>query len=154
LIILTEVHCFFGLDTPGTSAFEQSKPNATLDQMLSVRPINAGDPSRGALSLDTEANIRAGQRVQFLHSPGAATAARLGPSEPGISQRDSTSPITDRTVMVFRNDLDPDALQRLDGKASSSNNFFAASEHGFIVGRPREASWICQVNGSQGDLRL
>lgn len=122
--------------------------------MLSVRPIIAGDPSRGALSLDTEANIRKGQRVQFLHAPENQRAFRLSPSESiTASQRDQDT-TSDQPGMIFANHSDPNALEKVDPAASSSNNFVAASEHGFIVGRPREASWICQVDGAQGDVRV
>lgn len=119
--------------------------------MSSVRPIIAGDPSRGALSLDTEANIRVGQRVQFFHTPGAKNKSIS--YQPAASWRDRES-INNRPVLVFRSDLDPDALKRVDAGASSLNHFVGASEQGFIVGRPQQASWICQVDGSQGDVRL
>lgn len=126
---------------------------ATVDQMLSVRPIIAGDPSRGALSLDTEANIRTGQRVQFLHTPNKRAGLRLSPSAAFLrdSQADTS---TDRPAMIFRSDPEPDALKQVDTAARSSDNFVAMSEHGFIVGRPGETSWICQVNASQGDVKL
>lgn len=119
--------------------------------MSSVRPIIAGDPSRGALSLDTEANIRVGQRVQFFHTPGEKE--KTISYQPAASGRDRDSS-NDRSVLVFRSDADPDALKRVDPASSPLSHFVGASEQGFVVGRPQQASWICQVDGSQGDVRL
>lgn len=119
--------------------------------MASVRPIIAGDPSRGALSLDTEANIRVGQRVQFFHAPGER--AKSYDYLPAASLRDVASQ-SGRPVLVFRSDLDPDSLQRVDPAPATLDHFVGASEQGFIVGRPHQASWICQVDGSQGDVLL
>ncbi|KAK9894761.1 hypothetical protein P389DRAFT_198040 [Cystobasidium minutum MCA 4210] len=123
---------------------------ASVDQMLSVRPIIAGDPSRGALSLDTEANIRKGQRIQFFHTPKKRAGLRLSPS--AAFMRDSTP--NDRPAMIFQSDSDPDALKMVDSAQRSSDNFVAMSEQGFIVGRPSETSWICQVDGGQGDVKI
>lgn len=107
----------------------RSQSVATLTEMTSVRPILAGDPSRGALSLDTEANIKVGQYVQFFRS-----ASR--PSRTSAS-----------TSLAFT--CDTEALQ-----SESSNAFTGVSEHGFIVGKPGEQSWICSVQGSSAGLRL
>ena len=121
--------------------------------MLSVRPIIAGDPSRGALSLDTEANIRKGQRVQFMHTPKKRSGLHLSPSAAFLRDSEVNGP-SDRPAMIFRSDSDPDALNSVDTAGRSSNNFVVASEQGFIVGRPNETSWICQVDGGQGDIKI
>lgn len=128
-----------------------TQTQAPLDQMASVRPIVAGDPSRGALSLDTEANIRVGQRVQFFHAPGDRQQSGKHLSSKKLREGGSTN---ERPMLVFRTDLDSDALKRVDQLPSTLNHFVGSSEQGYIVGRPQQASWICQVDGSQGDVLL
>lgn len=121
--------------------------------MESIRPIEAGDPSRGALSVDTEANIRVGQRVQFLHTPALAhddvRLSDLHAVEQGEGDDAQISPL-----MVFRCDEDGDILKRgLSGADTfKSDTFLVPSEKGFVLGQSRKASWICQVDGSQAFL--
>lgn len=104
--------------------------------MGSVRPILAGDPSRGALSLDTGANVKSGQFVQFHHSreeeaPSVPTKAVEEPQRiPSII----FSKAGNKAVAVD----DPE----------TNRNFTASSEHGFIVGKPNQQSWICSVSHS------
>lgn len=101
--------------------------------MSSVRPILAGDPSRGALSLDTEANIKVGQYIQFFRTASGPTGPS-GESSPSFSLAFACG-----------------AQGVLNARA---NRFTGISEHGFIVGKPHAQSWICSVEGSSAQIRL
>jgi small ligand-binding sensory domain FIST len=105
--------------------------------MVSVRPILAGDPSRGALSLDTEANIKPGQYVQFLHD-----AADTKEHTHSVRVNDASSLIFSETSAGHSSSLGPHA------------SFLGSSEHGYVVGRPKQSSWICSVTGSSAKLAL
>lgn len=133
---------------------------SSLASMVAVRPILAGDPSRGALSLDTEANITPGQYVQFFHTPATSSAD---------SRKRLTAALTSANLfgpghLVFQSDASggtglsventKEAVQPSARIDNSSAGFFAASEHGYIVGRPGEASWICSVQSSTGAVEL
>lgn len=107
---------------------------ATIDEMISIRPIIAGDPSRGALSLDTEANIVPGQHVQFFHTS----------SEAPPSQKQSKA-----SSLVFRKESG-----RQGDAQTSSPAFTASSEHGFVVGRPGNGSWVCSVDHSRASVHI
>lgn len=102
--------------------------------MVSVRPILAGDPSRGALSLDTEANVKPGQYVQFFSNNGHEPAHE--------SVKD-----TEGTLAFHRESKE--ACQ-----TNPSSAFCAGSEHGYVYGRPGQASWVCSVKGSSGTVKM
>ena len=105
--------------------------------MTSIRPILAGDPSRGALSLDTEANVTPGQHVQFFHAPY------------GMAHLPARAPVNkERSLLQFHREGDAP----FPGGCSSS--FCVSSEHGYVFGRPGQASWVCRVTGSTSSLSV
>lgn len=166
--------------------------------MVSVRPIIAGDPSRGALSLDTEASILPGRFVQFLHLPNISETSTSGKAENSLLSTSPPffpSPFPSRSASESQANEDlattpnlsrHQVSKRSSASSSSANSFVSSlqgqgalafnceapdqrkllshpalstsfastSEHGYVVGRPNESSWICIVQGSTGFLRL
>ncbi|GAA6024084.1 hypothetical protein JCM8202_004244 [Rhodotorula sphaerocarpa] len=107
-----------------------SEPKAPLDlsEAQFVAKIMAGDPSRGAMSVETEEEVREGSYVVFLHQPEASSiAATGGPARP---------PNQLAVLSVAPSDLAPHRLATecpAEGPVHVEEYFLAASENGVIV---------------------
>ena len=122
----------------------QTRGSVAPGDMTSIRPIIAGDPKRGALSLDTEALVQEGPRVQFYHSK----ATRMHVDATNTS---SDSEPSIRVACVPKAGTQISAETVLPAHVT---RFAVASEHGYIVGRPQQSSWFCGVEGSEARLSL
>lgn len=139
--------------------------------------IVSGDPSRGALSVDSEENILAGQWVQvspekestthpsltlhthsqFFHRlPSSLSLPPIPDSPSTITFISSSSPSSPSTSQASTSDR----LQTTSPSANSVtlSSFVASSEHGFVVAGAGDAkgsafrlrSWVCGVGGAAG----
>lgn len=99
----------------------------------------AGDPKRGALSLDTEANVKIGQRVQFLRSQPDAE-----------SYEKQSLAISSLAFGVPSRGVKPNLI---DNEAVHPH-FHAISEHGVLIGHAERQSWLCNVENSTSTMQL
>ncbi|OWZ31004.1 hypothetical protein C347_03762 [Cryptococcus neoformans AD2-60a] len=96
-----------------------------LQDVKRVVRILSGDPSRGAMSLDMESSIKAGQVVQFMHRAA-------------ISQ--NNLPLVDSIILTSLSRTEQ-MDSHLMGVPRVTDGFIASSEDGFIYSNP--LSSIC-----------
>ncbi|GAA6038735.1 hypothetical protein JCM8097_002371 [Rhodosporidiobolus ruineniae] len=104
--LLAEVNTFFGTSEKSLSALERSEEkekefyaavfsqqpvlyaqgtNPDLAQATLVARIMAGDPSRGAMSVETELDVPEGHWLVFLHRPSTTSSPLLSPSPSSLT---------------------------------------------------------------------
>ncbi|KAG8904658.1 hypothetical protein FRB99_001378 [Tulasnella sp. 403] len=121
-----------------------------------VHRITSGDPSRGTLSLDTDAGPPTGSKVQFLYRPPE------GPASTPQNARNSIQFIASSVEEVVQNGDTPPSEEEGDGDAwSIPGKFIAHTENGVLITsnsasneRPDVlTTWRCSVPGGWGSLR-
>ncbi|KAF5380758.1 hypothetical protein D9757_007162 [Collybiopsis confluens] len=134
-----------GIDTTSSSAISFKEDmqfylgvlgsnHSSLDQL---HLITSGDTSRGTIALNTQTTAPpVGSRVRFFHR-----------------RRSSSDPMPmslpmDRDRIIFTA-LPPDETKQngFSLEVELDNQFLAASENGFVLGRPGESPWLCNVPG-------
>lgn len=114
-----------------------------LTQARHVSRIMAGDPSRGAMSVETEEDVRPGSHLVFLtrsDHPRPATSEKgfnllSIPASYSAPQAVEGAPATGESVVVLK------------------DVFLAASENGVVVSRKGGGCWVCGVEGAVARVR-
>ncbi|KAM0751721.1 hypothetical protein T439DRAFT_324919 [Meredithblackwellia eburnea MCA 4105] len=129
------------------AAVFDSKPGKTINlgSARHISRIMAGDPSRGAMSVDTEEEVKLGSWVVFLHRKEKAfpTPHLLSPS--------SMSSSTLAFVSVSPSYTSPKSADEVEVAGASVRvipGFVGASENGVILSRPGNDSWVCGNEGA------
>ncbi|KAI9099875.1 hypothetical protein DFS34DRAFT_648819 [Phlyctochytrium arcticum] len=137
------LNCMTGRDmAPGVASERQLYVRVSQGQNSAVYCLTGGDPSKGALAIDTDKDLEEGMTIQFLHLNGE-NSGEPPAGLPGINF--SVVP--------------PDTVShREPGRvgAELSDCITASSENGFIVGTVDQAhseqslsaakgTWICDV---------
>ncbi|KAK4046136.1 hypothetical protein OIV83_006307 [Microbotryomycetes sp. JL201] len=123
------------------------EPTAPLDLTTArhVSPIMSGDPSRGAISIETEEEVKTG--YHFLHRPTpnslapAAAPSVLKPLAPNSINVISSAP-------SYTAPHEPSELDK-QGSVSTADAFVCASENGIILSKQtgESGSWVCKIEG-------
>ncbi|BGP11751.1 hypothetical protein JCM10049v2_007671 [Rhodotorula toruloides] len=159
-LLLGAVNALFGTSASNLSAAQRNqekekeffvavyegKPELPLDlgKARHVSKIMAGDPSRGAMSVETEEHVKKGYYVVFLHHP----------SEPSLLS--SLPPCNTLTFLsVPHSDIPPHfstSETPAQGEVVVVDSFIAASENGVIVKRRGEKARVCAIVGTSVGL--
>ncbi|KAI9243906.1 hypothetical protein BDA99DRAFT_529700 [Phascolomyces articulosus] len=110
---------------------------------MTVNRITSGDPSRGNMSIDTTADLKVGQRVQFMKRRASDDNQPIVPGENmivGVVDQDHT--------------IDAKPIELPETSKVITDVFGGASENGVIVGRPGLSSQILNVPYSVAKLNL
>ncbi|KAK4705019.1 hypothetical protein P7C70_g1187, partial [Phenoliferia sp. Uapishka_3] len=123
------------------AAIFESQPGPDLSLARHVSKIMAGDPSRGAMSVDTEEEVKVGSWLVFLHrpSPTPVLPALLSPSPSSLTFL-SIAPSYHEPKFSFNGEND-EAVFVVEG-------FIAASENGVVLSRRGKESWVCGNEGA------
>lgn len=136
------------------AAVFDSEPKFPLDLSKAriVARIMAGDPSRGAMSVETEEEVKKGSHIVFLHRPDSVS---------------TTSPLRDvaENQLAFLAVAPSDSAPHFSatdcpetGVVSTSQRFLAASENGVVIGSGgvsagRPPPRICAIEGTRITLQ-
>ncbi|PFH53274.1 hypothetical protein AMATHDRAFT_45552 [Amanita thiersii Skay4041] len=131
------------------------------DQLVQAFNITAGNPSRGAISLQAQQSPPQGATVQFLYrSQVFPTVSHQNfpflPYHYSPTSDLSSSSGFFRYIMVdaelplspTETDMDPDSAYILDG------TFLAASDNGFLLSTTPDNSWLCTFPGVSAALEF
>ncbi|GAA5850115.1 hypothetical protein JCM8547_001017 [Rhodosporidiobolus lusitaniae] len=159
--LLNEVNSLFGTSAQNLSAIQRSQEkekefyaavferdpgaNPKLNEAKLVAKIMAGDPSRGAMSVETEEEVKQGSWLVFLHRPSSSNTAMMPSTSPNSLTFLSLAPsYTSPHITASECPTTGDVLV-LDG-------FIAASENGIIhsAGQGRKA--VCAIEGARVEL--
>ncbi|TIB73152.1 hypothetical protein E3Q23_03086 [Wallemia mellicola] len=111
----------------------------------SIHRITSGDPSRGAIALDTTEDLTLSHKVQFMKRESTSTVAEIDPTpakttSPSISVISSKYPLLSLPL--------EDAITTQD-YVHIENEFIIASELGFNTStNPEHTPWSCNVESS------
>ncbi|GAA5982571.1 hypothetical protein JCM10908_006702 [Rhodotorula pacifica] len=136
------------------AAIFDSEPKFPLDlgQARLVARIMAGDPSRGAMSVETEEEVKRGSYIVFLHQPdsasGAVVLSNLAENQLAF-------------VAVTPSDVGPHRSASecpAQGVVEAPRHFLAASENGVVFsagvsGPARPPPRVCAIEGSTASLQ-
>ncbi|GAA5923129.1 hypothetical protein JCM1841_000080 [Sporobolomyces salmonicolor] len=163
-LLLNAVQALPGPEGPNRSPVQRSEekekefyaavfdhePQLPLDlgKVRHVSKIMAGDPSRGAMSVETEEEVKIGYHLVFLHRPASATVApRFSLASPRAFTFLATAPshVPPRFSAA-------DAPTK--GAAIVIDSFVAASENGILVspGGGGENT-VCAIDGASVSLQ-
>ncbi|KAG2178099.1 hypothetical protein INT43_003352 [Umbelopsis isabellina] len=116
----------------GTCA-DHGEDNASL---VSVHKVTSGDPSKGNMSIDTTADFKVGQRVQFLHRMDVDESAVI-PSAGSPDQKQIICSVTDKDGTIeFSKSLKQDIESMIPAV------FGGSSENGALVGLPNQPTYV------------
>ncbi|BGP27969.1 hypothetical protein JCM10295v2_006956 [Rhodotorula toruloides] len=128
-------------------AVYEEKPELPLDltKARHVSKIMSGDPSRGAMSVETEEEVKKGYYVVFLHHPSEPTALSSLPSHNSLT-----------FISVPHSDIPPHfsaSETPPEGEVIVLDSFIAASENGVVVARRGESEGegkarVCAIEGT------
>ncbi|GAA6015175.1 hypothetical protein JCM10207_003628 [Rhodosporidiobolus poonsookiae] len=155
--LLNEVNTFFGTHGESLSAVQRSEekdkefyaavferePEAPLDLSKArlVARIMAGDPSRGAMSVETEEEVREGSWLVFLHRPSTAS-----PSLPSPSSSPSLTFLT-LPPSYTPPHLEPTTCPTTGKVKVLEGVFLAGSENGVVHGTEDGRARVCAIEG-------
>ncbi|TIB80398.1 hypothetical protein E3Q22_01893 [Wallemia mellicola] len=111
----------------------------------SIHRVTSGDPSRGAIALDTTEDLTLSHKVQFMKRESTSTVAEIDPTpakttSPSISVISSKYPLLSLPL--------EDAITTQD-YVHIENEFIIASELGFNTStNPEHTPWSCNVESS------
>ncbi|BGP03849.1 hypothetical protein NBRC10513v2_007590 [Rhodotorula toruloides] len=159
-LLLSAVNDLFGTSASNLSAAQRNqekekeffvavyegKPEIPLDlgKARHVSRIMAGDPSRGAMSVETEEDVKKGYYVVFLHHPSEPTPLA------------SLPPRNTLTFLSIPASNIPPHFSSSETPAKGDvivlDSFIGASENGVVVKRRGEKARVCAIEGTSVGL--
>ncbi|GAA5838572.1 hypothetical protein JCM11251_003428 [Rhodosporidiobolus azoricus] len=133
------------------AVFEGDKPASTpdLSKAKLVAKIMAGDPSRGAMSVETEEEVKQGSWLVFLHRPSSSSSPSSVSSPPSPNTLSFLSLPPSYTSPHFSATECPE-----QGEVVMLDGFLAASENGIVhTGGESGRGVVCGVEGARVVLR-
>ncbi|KAK4054051.1 hypothetical protein OIO90_003696 [Microbotryomycetes sp. JL221] len=142
------------------------EPTAPLDLTTArhVSPIMSGDPSRGAISIETEEEVKQGSFVAFLHRPTPASS----PVSPPPSILQPVTPYSINLISSSPSYCPPEDAQDSaeQGHVAVVEAFVAATENGIVLSKQQQrqqensndsnggenSSWVCRIAGVAAKL--
>ncbi|KAM0789895.1 hypothetical protein ACM66B_006737 [Microbotryomycetes sp. NB124-2] len=125
------------------------EPTTPLDLTTArhVSPIMSGDPSRGAISIETEEEVKAGYYVAFLHRPSPSSSASA--AAPSVLKPLSANSINVISSAPSHTSPQDQSDISKDGSVSTVEAFVSASENGIILSKQtgESGSWVCKIDG-------
>ncbi|GAA5879158.1 hypothetical protein JCM3774_002097 [Rhodotorula dairenensis] len=117
-----------------------------------VARIMAGDPSRGAMSVETEEEVRKGSYIVFLHQPDPTFAATSLPTFADNQLAFVAVPPSDSAPRLSGAECPQ------DGDVTELRYFIAASENGVVIGpgesgAARPPPRMCAIEGTRTTLQ-